>query len=209
MTRILVVDDHALVRGGMSQLLASFLPGCEVVQAANRAQALAALRAAQQAFDLVTLDIDLPDSDRLALLAEIRRDHPALPVVIMSALEDPVLAAQALQLGAVGYIPKSIDGQVIESALRVVLAGGSYVPPFLLAARREAQTSNGELTQRQRDVLALLVEGWPTKDIARRLDLSEATVKTHLAAIFRVLRVKNRAQAVTAGRAYMLTAPPA
>lgn len=202
--QVLVVDDHGIVRAGIVNLLQRLLPRAEVIEAGSRTQALERLRGAPD-IGLVTLDLALPDGDRLSVLRDIRRDFSGVPVVVLSALEDATLAAQAMNLGAVGYIPKSTDPELIENALRVVLAGGSYVPRFLLAAQRARGPAPAEtLTERQREVLSLLAQGLPNKEIARTLGLSETTVKTHLATIFRVLKARNRSQALLAARDHLL-----
>lgn len=196
---LLIVDDHAMVRSGLAQLLRTLRPSCEVSEAADLAQACAAL-AAQPGIALVVLDVHLPGQPPLAALRELRRSHPLLPVLMMSGDSDPLLAAHALDAGAAGWLPKSADAPVLLGALEVVLAGGHYVPPFL--AQRPALPPE-VLTDRQLEVLAQLVRGRSNKEIARQLGMAEPTVKGHLVTIFRVLRVRNRAEAVLAGQAHL------
>ncbi|MBI3369165.1 MAG: response regulator transcription factor [Burkholderiales bacterium] len=189
----LVIDDHAIVRDGIAQLLQRHWPGSELSQAAHLAQAHALLAARPD----VTLH--LPGTEPLQALRELRLAFPMLPVAILSGDTDPALAQQTLRMGAAGYLPKSADSALLTHALRMVLEGNCYVPPFLLNLRSpppDAQT----LTPRQRDVLASLIDGLANKEIARKLDLAEPTVKAHLVTIFRVLKVKSRTQAVLAGR---------
>lgn len=196
---LLIVDDHAMVRSGLAQLLRTLRDPCEVSEAADLPQARAAL-AARPDIALVVLDVHLPDEPPLAPLRELRRSHPLLPVLLMSGDTDPLLAARALDEGAAGWLPKSADAPVLLNALDQVLAGGSYVPPFLL--QRPALPPE-VLTDRQLEVLAQLVRGRSNKEIARQLGMAEPTVKGHLVTIFRVLRVRNRAEAALAGQAHL------
>jgi two-component system, NarL family, nitrate/nitrite response regulator NarL len=198
---LLVIDDHAVVRLGLAGLLAELDEGCEVSEAASLPEALAAL-AARPDIALVLLDLHLDAgfgaaADPLRGLRELRRRHPLLPVAIVSGDPSPALASQALAEGASAWLPKSSDRRVFASALKVVLEGGSYVPPSLLPAARGAGAQG--LTVRQLDVLEQLVRGLSNKEIARALGMAEPTVKSHLVTIFRLLRVRNRAEAVTAG----------
>jgi DNA-binding NarL/FixJ family response regulator len=196
----LVVDDHAVVRMGAAQLLRELQPDLRVSQAETLKQAEALLQAHGD-IALVLLDLHLPDTPveaPLAGLRRLRREHPLLAVAMLSADGDPQLAAAALREGAAGWLPKSADPQLLRAALTLVLQGGCYVPPGLIERSEEPPTEH--LTERQLDVLAQLVAGVSNKEIARALGLSESTVKTHLSAIFRVLKARNRTQAVNAGR---------
>lgn len=208
-SHVLVVDDHAVVRMGVVQLLRQLQPGLEVSEASQLAAAEAAL-AARPDVSLVVLDVFLPDvsaATPLAGLRRLRQHHPLLAVALLSAETDPDLAGQALREGAAGWLPKSAEPRVLASALSLVLQGGCYVPPFLLQRDRFAPAET--LSGRQLEVLAQLVDGRANKEIARALELAESTVKTHLAAIFRVLKVRNRTQAVVAGRAHLRALPAA
>jgi DNA-binding NarL/FixJ family response regulator len=197
---IVVVDDHAVVRAGVAQLLRDLRPGCDISQASDLAQALAVL-AARPDVALVVLDVHLPGQPPLHALHTLRRSHPLLPVALLSADTDPALASQALLDGAAGWLPKSADGRLLAAALELVLAGGCYVPGFLL--QRDASAPSEQLTDRQLAVLGQLVQGRSNKEIARALSMAEPTVKGHLVTVFRVLRVRNRAEAVTAGQAHL------
>jgi DNA-binding NarL/FixJ family response regulator len=199
---LLVVDDHAVVRVGLAQLLRGLRAGCEVSEAADLTQAHGVL-AARPDVALVVLDVHLPGQAPLQALHSLRRQYPLLPVVLMSGDTSPALAAQALHDGAAGWLPKSADERVLIGALELVLAGGCYVPPFLLQ-RPAVQPAQETLTERQVDVLGELVRGRSNKEIARALGMAEPTVKGHLVTIFRVLRVRNRAEAVSAGQAHLL-----
>jgi len=195
---LLVVDDHAVVRLGLVQLLRGLREGVEVSEAADLAQAQAVL-AARPDVALVVLDVHLPGQPPLAALQVLRSSRPLLPVVMLSADTDRDLAAQALRAGAAGWLAKAADARVLLSALSLVLEGGCYVPPFLL--QRDSALAAETLTERQVEVLGELVQGRSNKEIARALGMAEPTVKGHLVTIFRVLRVRNRAEAVSAGQA--------
>ena len=176
--------------------------GCEVSDAADLAGAKAVL-AARPDVALVVLDVHLPGLTPLQALHELRRSHPLLPVLLLSADTDPDLAAQALRDGAAGWLPKAADTRMLLGALELVLAGGCYVPPFLLRRQAHDAPAAETLTERQLAVLAQVVQGRSNKEVARALGMAEPTVKGHLVTIFRVLRVRNRAEAVTAGLAHL------
>ena len=196
---ILVVDDHPLVREGLRHLLAGLEDGTKVTEASGAESALQAL-AAHGDLDLVLLDLNLPGRDGLSLLGDFGRQAPDLPVVMLSGAEDPALMRAALDGGAAGFIPKSSVSHVIIPALKLVLAGGVYVPPEMLPGRTlETQgTALPELTARRRQVLDLIVAGRSNKEIATALQLSEPTVKSHIVAVFRALQVRTRTQAIAA-----------
>ena len=197
---LLVVDDHAVVRVGLAQLLRGLRVGCEVSEAADLAAGQAVL-AARLDVALVVLDVHLPGLAPLQALHMLRRDHPLVPVMLLSGDTDPALAARALSDGAAGWLPKAADARVLLGALELVLAGGCYVPPFLVA--QPAAPGQESLTGRQLDVLREVVRGRSNKEIARALGMAEPTVKGHLVTIFRVLRVRNRAEAVSAGQNHL------
>lgn len=199
--KILLADDHALFREGVKQLLTRLHPRALVMEAANGAEVLHAARA-QQDFDLVLLDLAMPGVDGFGGLAAFRAHAPSTPVVVLSASEDAADVRAALDGGASGFIPKSSTSEVILCALRLVLAGGVYVPPTLLGGHNAvaAKADIDALTPRQRDVLALLAQGLSNKKIGDTLGLSEATVKQHVSAVLKTLNVANRMQAVIAAR---------
>jgi DNA-binding NarL/FixJ family response regulator len=207
--RVLVVDDHPLFREGLKVVLQGLAQDTEIVTQAGAEEALAAARAIDD-LDLVLLDLSMPGMNGFTAVQRFCREIPGVPVVIISAHEEPADVRRALSLGALGYIPKSTPPQVLLDALRLVLGGGVYVPPLFLDAGKthdappapgaEAEPGDGELTERQGDVLVLLSQGKSNKLIARELDLSEKTVKSHVTALFRALGVVNRTQAAIAAR---------
>jgi DNA-binding NarL/FixJ family response regulator len=206
--KVLVVDDHPLIRQALLVVLTQLDSDLEVLEAGNVPDALE-LAEANPDLNVVLLDIHLPGLSGLDALHSFRERAPAVPVVVISASEDPADITRALDGGAMGFIPKSQSSQVMISALRLVLAGGVYLPPEMVrrssqgggAAPRPAPapTTNYRdvgLTERQAQVLALLIQGMPNKLICRDLDLAEGTVKIHITAILKALKVSNRTQAV-------------
>lgn len=201
--KILVADDHALIREALRHVLAQLGSGVNVLEAADCDGTRLAI-AEHPDLDLLLLDLNLPGVGGLVLLPELRRDYPSLPVVVLSALEDPATVREALVSGAMGFIPKSSTNEVMLSALHLVLAGGRYLPPAALIGTDEAfgaapaSAADVTLTDRQRDVLALMAQGKSNKQICRELNIAEATVKIHVTAILRTLKVASRAQAIVA-----------
>ena len=208
LVKLLIVDDHPVMRDGIAALLTQFGPDTVVLQAADARSALE-LAATQADLDAVILDLGLPGMDGISALTEFGRVRPDLPVVVVSASEDARYAREALAKGALGYVPKSAGQRTLLSAIRLVLDGELYVPPLLLSdspplagleARGEAGPQRAALTDRQIEVLRRVSQGQPNKTIARDLGLSEKTVKAHITAIFKALNVVNRTQAAAVGR---------
>jgi two-component system, NarL family, nitrate/nitrite response regulator NarL len=206
--KMLIVDDHPVLREGLAALLRQSGPDTSVLQASDAAEALA-LVARHADLDIVVLDLVLPGMSGLPAISEIARLRPDLPVVVLSSSENPQDARKALAQGALGYVPKSASPQTLLAAIQLVLNGDLYVPPLILdepaAAqlahlRRAAGPGGSTMTDRQIDVLRLLVEGQPNKTIARDLGLSEKTVKAHVTGIFKALNVVSRTQAAAVAR---------
>ncbi|MDB5432287.1 MAG: two component transcriptional regulator, LuxR family [Caulobacter sp.] len=200
--KLLIVDDHSIIREGLSAVLSRAMPGAEVLHAHDGPSGLAALEANAD-LDAVFLDLNMPGGGGMAAITAFGTRRPGLPIVILSSSEDPADVRRALSLGALGYVPKSASPNTLVSALSLVLSGAVYVPPLMLdaalphggGARTEA------LTGRQIEVLGALANGLSNKEIAIKLDLAEKTVKAHVGAIFRALNVVNRTQAANAARA--------
>jgi len=215
--RILLADDHSLFREGLLHVLKELGTDPDVVQAADYPGAIETAERNPD-LDLALLDLNMPGMDGLTGVRTFRNKFPLLPVIVLSASESPDDVKHALDAGVLGYIPKSSTAQLMLSAIKLVLAGGVYLPSLLLghdggaehaATARTAgaapkATTRG-LTERQLQVLALLAEGKPNKLIARTLDITEGTVKIHLAAIFQTLGVRNRTEAVIAAQAMDLS----
>lgn len=200
--RILQIDDHALFRDGLAQLLGQHLPDLEIVGAGTLVEGLALLQEAGP-FELVLLDLALPDATGPMLISTLRAQAEAPPVVCVSSdsSRDTVLACIAA--GAMAYVPKSASSEAMLAALRVVLTGGIYLPASVRGASVDMPAlgdspATPALSPRQKEVLRLLLEGRSNKDICRELGLSPATIKTHVSAVLRVLNVTTRTQAVLA-----------
>ncbi|MBE7424110.1 MAG: response regulator transcription factor [Zoogloeaceae bacterium] len=207
--KVLVVDDHPLIRTGVRGMLARHDQACDVAEAEDCNSALALLAEGGNAPDLILLDLNLPDCSGLAALEAVREACPDAPVVVLSGNDDKATILDALNLGAMGFIPKSMNPELVWSALGLVLAGGVYVPPQVVTDRGNAPPhrigqSSGKtsalaslgLTERQIDTLRMLVKGLPNKTIARNLGISEATVKVYVSAALRAMNVTSRTQAV-------------
>ena len=201
---LLIVDDHPVVRAGLAALLRGHAGAGTVLEAADAGAGLALARAHTD-LDVVLLDLMLPDGKGgTSAVESFVRLRPDLPVIVLSAIEDPALVRGALAAGALGYIPKSADTQTLLAALRFVMGGNLYVPPAMLVDGGVAAPKTHGLSERQVEVLRLLAAGLPNKAIGRQLGVSEKTVKAHVSAIFRGLNVANRVQAVAAARRWRL-----
>jgi DNA-binding NarL/FixJ family response regulator len=204
--KILIVDDHALVRRGLNYVVKEGFPDAEVVEAESSAVALQALRGGADA-DLALVDVRMPDLDGLELLRAIKAEWEELPVIMLSTYDNAPYVRRALADGAAGYLLKDATPEDLAQAIKVAMSGsGNVLSPRVIQNLFEDQEhgsgTNGagrrneySLTQRENDILALLSEGRSNREIAQHLYLSEKTVKAHLAAIFRKLGVTNRTQA--------------
>jgi DNA-binding NarL/FixJ family response regulator len=224
--KVLLVDDHPLILSALQGVIQGLGDDVTVVGADSAKAARGAL-AADAGFDLVLLDLQLGDADGFDLLSELRAQHPALPVVVVSASDRASDVIRAIDLGAMGFVPKRASNDQLFEALRLVMSGGIYVPPMTLGSEPAESPRGGDtvpdvmrrvvaeqaeagavqttpsieslgLTPRQTDVLALLLRGQPNKLIARELNVSVETVKDHVAAVLRALGVSSRTQAVLA-----------
>lgn len=201
--RLLVIDDHAMVREGLLQILRKLGPNVVQYEAQDAESALLLLETEKE-FDLVLLDIMLPGTNGLSLLGILRKRFPAVPVVVLSALDDLDTVNRAMRLGAAGYVTKSGDGDTLLEALRRVLEGEIYLPPHLhdklsvtlSSGLGRTQTDRHGLTEGQRRVAELLREGKSNREIGDLLGLTEGTVKVHVSKIFRKLGVVSRAEAI-------------
>lgn len=204
--RILLVDDHLLFSRGLQFLLADLDAQARCVMATSIAQAVAQ----DGPFDLVLLDYALPDSQGHKGLQQVRAAHEGVPVVVLSGETRLQLVSDLVELGAAGFISKASDTEVLLSALRTVLAGGIYLPRQLLGVPSpDASARAHDLSPRQVQVVLKLMQGKSNRLIASELELTENTVKTHLAAAFRTLGVANRTEAVFKAASLGLMPPPA
>ncbi len=206
--RIMIVDDHALVRRGIAHVVRECFSDAIVVEAGSASDALHTIE--EKPIDIALVDVRMPDSDGLDLLRDIKARWPDVPVIMLTSFDHAQYVRRALAEGAAGYMLKDATPEDLEQAIKVALSGGGNVlSPRVIQNLFEAMESgdrNGEaprrpeanLTQRETDILALLSEGRSNRDISRNLFLSEKTVKAHLAAVFRKLGVTNRTQAAMA-----------
>ena len=194
--KTLLVDDHTLLRESLLLLLEQRLQGHLWREAGTLAAALRWLHN-EPDINLVLLDLDLPDSRGLETLKRVRHAAPLVPVVVLSAHDDRHNVLAAIEQGAAGFLTKTVDAAQLLRGVQRVLEGGVIVPDAL-APSLEAGAGTPALSERQRDVLRLLIEGKPNKLIARSLGLTDATVKTHLQMLYRKLEVESRTQAVLA-----------
>jgi len=220
--KILLADDHALFREGMKHVLAGFDEEVIIVEADSYTQANELIDQGN-GFDLALVDLAMPGLDNFNGLQILCDKIGDTPVVVVSAMEGGSEIRQAMDCGASGYIPKTLDSNVVLSALKLVFSGGVFLPPNLLLvedpAPRDGRSSRGRargrnrsdgqarLTPRQFDVLDLMAQGFSNKEIARKLELAEGTVKLHVTALLKALEVSNRTQAVIKASSLGLTAP--
>jgi DNA-binding NarL/FixJ family response regulator len=214
--KVLLVDDHPLILSALKAMIENLVPGVVVNAVSSAKEARFTLRV-QQDHDMMLLDLQLGDANGFDLLTEVRQTDPDLSVVVLSSSDRASDVIQAIDLGAMGFLPKRMTTEDLADALRLVMAGGIYVPTMSLNPARDADDpppspapaapagadslpSFEELgvTPRQADVLTLLLQGKSNKDIARRLGLSVETIKDHVQAVLRALGVSSRTQAVLA-----------
>lgn len=195
-TTVLIADDHPLFRAALTQAVEQHLGGATIHQAENMDQ-LETLASAHDDADLVLLDLKMPGARGFSSLVHLRSHHPAVPVIVISAADDPPVIRRALSFGAAGFLSKSAPLEAIGDAIRSVLAGDTVFPDNTeeddednaLAAKLES------LTPQQFRVLMMLADGLLNKQIAYELNVSEATVKAHMTAIMRKLGIFSRTQA--------------
>jgi len=196
MIRVLLADDHGVIRDGLGRLI-SALDDVELVAvAADGAEAVA--QCARAAPDVVLMDLDMPVLDGIEATRRIVAEHPGTAVLVLTSFSDRPRIMGALEAGACGYLLKDVDAEEVAEGIRAAARGESPLDPRAARTVIDARTEPdplGGLSEREREVLALLVEGLPNKLIARRLEISEKTVKSHLTRIFRELDVTDRTQA--------------
>jgi DNA-binding NarL/FixJ family response regulator len=195
--RILVVDDHPLMTDVLRTVLGT-LDQVGEIRSANDLDAAFAIASSGE-FDMVMLDLGMPGCSGVEAVERFRARFPALPVVVVSGVSDPKVINAALDLGAMGFIPKSAPGEVLLQAVRLVISGAIYVPVEALnAPPMPLPAASLNLSPRQHEVLSLLLKGLSNKLIARKLEISENTTKIHVSAVLDALGVATRTQAVIA-----------
>ncbi|MCG7538824.1 response regulator transcription factor [Pseudoalteromonas sp. OF7H-1] len=202
MYQFLIADDHPLFREALKGALKAQFEGLEVFESENFDTTLSVLQQ-QEELDLLLLDLHMPGNGDLYGLIRIREDHPSLPVVVVSGSEDLSIISKVMGYGAMGFIPKAASVEQITEAIEQVLEGDTWLPEGMKDKVAELEGEDKELAQQvasltpqQYKVLQYLHEGLLNKQIAYELNISEATVKAHITAIFRKLGVYNRTQAV-------------
>lgn len=198
--KILIADDHALFRDGLAMRLEEINPDIILHQAPTFSQALKILDK-ETDINMVIVDLDMPDMKWEDGIRELKSKSPNSSLVVISASEDIRNIRKILATGIKGYIPKRSDPKIMHNALKLILDGGTYIPPALIETSSENSSngyknSNKTLTNRQSQVLDLIAQGKSNKQIAYEMGVSEATVKLHINALLRSLKVNNRTQAV-------------
>ena len=203
MRRCLICDDHPLLREALAGAIELEWPSADVVQAGDFPQAWAS---AEGDWDVIICDLLMPGATPVEGIARLRSIAPQTPLIVLTGTEGGRMILDLYQRGIAGFVPKAASSAVFLAAIHLVLSGGTYIPPEVLSLADDGSQPgpdhghHGRLTGRQRDVLALMAEGQSNKEIARTLDLSPATVKTHAAAAFAALGAANRTEAVMSAR---------
>lgn len=207
--KLILADDHTLFRNGLALLLNAQCAGCEIWEGDSLDAALAEAQAHPDV-DVALLDLNMPGMAGVQGIRRFVELHPTLPLVILTGADEPQQIQEVISAGATGFIPKSSTPAVMLSAIQLVLAGGTYLPPQMLASASDSapipaistvrEQAKTQLTERQLQVLRQLAAGKPNKAICRELNIEEGTVKAHIATIFRVLDVANRTEAASVAR---------
>ena len=216
LSRIVVADDHALVRGGLAQLIKLVEDNVEIIETNDFDETINTLNDIEQSVDLLMMDLVMPGMDDSQAIKKISKKWPSIPIIVVSVRENTSAIRNALSAGAMGYIPKSSSPDVMISAIRLVLSGGVYVPPNVLDVDNQEKDEElifdieksldeidsvnvfkSGLTERQIEVLGLMSKGKSNKEIAEELGLTLGTIKMHSSRIFKTLNVQNRTEAVT------------
>ena len=212
-TKILLIEDHPIVRAGVMPYIESIVDNAVVIVAGTLDIAIDTL-ANESELSLVIVDLNLPDGNGLDVLKHIRESDNLIPAVIMSATDDIDTMKMAMRQGAKGFIPKDIDPDLMVHALRLIHAGGVYVPEQFIKNIlqppnfNQSESNYKGLTNRQIEVLRLLIDGCSNKEIASKIECAESTVKAHVTAILKSLGVANRSKAVEAAKDWQWVKEP-
>jgi DNA-binding NarL/FixJ family response regulator len=208
MIRVVIADDHAVVRAGLAQLLATF-PGVELVGAAENGEQAVSLSAERDP-DVVLMDLEMPLLDGIEATRRIRATQPRVAVVVLTSFSDRERILSALDAGAAGYLLKDAEPEALQRAIEAAARGEAPLDPkaarALLSARRAPSPAEA-LSGREREVLAMVADGLPNKLIARELAISEKTVKAHLTSVYRQIGVTDRTQAALWAQRHGVTRP--
>lgn len=210
--RILLVDDHSLIRAGLRDSLNKYYESTDIFEAESSKTALALTQA--EHFDLALIDLFIPGEKLFKLVGECCAHNPELPVIVLSSSDNTGHIRKCIDLGAVGFVSKSMPQSSLFEAIDIVLAGGTFFPPPNAGSQLTGNTDmpssgplsmeyaevKGILTKRQMEILIMMAQGKPNKQIARELELSGETVKVHVSAIFKALGLTNRSQAAILGQ---------
>ena len=199
MTRIIIADDHTLFRIGLKQMLESFDGVSVVAEAANAAQTLDVVQGV--AADLLVSDLTMPGTGGTQLIEQLHRQHPALPILILSMHDEPATVRRALQAGATGYLTKESSPAMLQAAVRQVAAGERFIPPALaetlaFESVRARGLPHETLSQRERQIFKLIAQGVSLNQIAEQLHLSPKTVTTHKTHLMEKLGIANNAELI-------------
>lgn len=202
--RILIADDHPLYRDALEHVVNDVFPSATIVSCASQEEVFDVVQN-DESFDLILLDLKLPDATGFTCLKLIRNRTSVTPIVIVSAVEDASTMREAIEYGATGYLPKSSTRTTMRNALQLVMSGGVFIPASAVSSSwlrgsapqttKNSDPEHSSLTERQQTVLELMAEGKSNKAIANELSITEITVKAHVSAILRKLGVSNRVQA--------------
>ncbi len=203
--KIIVADDHELFRAGISQYLCDQF-SCLILEAKNYEEVYY-LCDQHEDISLILIDLDMPDANGLKGVLDLRREYSDIKIAVVSGIDSVQVMFKILDSGLQGFIPKSLTSGILKRAIDLIIEGGVYIPLNVLSAmqhiyvdgfgKNEApECDEGyALTRREKDVLKMMIQGASNKEIARHLDISVATVRTHTVSIFRTLNVSNRTQA--------------
>lgn len=209
---ILIADDHPLFREALGYMVKSVMPSSEVTEAINYQETKKLLSGGE--FDYVFLDLSMPDSNGLTDLALLKKLYPHIPIIVVSAHEEPNIVRTCLEFNASGYIVKSSDPVEMKLAINKILAGETYKPDWIDLDNKESDQLNSiaadqveDLTPSQLKILIEIGKGKLNKQIAYDLEITEATVKAHITSVFKKLEINNRTQAVLFIKEHQLRNP--
>jgi DNA-binding NarL/FixJ family response regulator len=212
--RLVIADDHPLFRGALREAVSGLLEKADIAEAGSFEEVTKLLERDAE-IDLILLDLSMPGVRGFSGLMYLRAQYPSVPIIVVSASDDPAVIRRCMDFGASGFIPKTVGIETMRTAVERVFDGGIWTPPDIdLGARSDAQTAElvsrfASLTPQQVRVLMMLSEGLLNKQIAYELGVSEATVKAHVSAILQKLGVESRTQAVIAASKLELGQAPA